>query len=145
MGRQQRSDKGSDGPGAEPRGPSQRRLRVGEVMRHALVEVLARGEIRDPDVVGISITVSEVRVSPDLKNATVFVLPLAGRSAEKVMEGLNRSAPYLRGQVAKLVNLRHAPRLAFTLDRSFDHAEHIDRLLRRPQVATDLARSTDKD
>jgi len=114
-------------------------------MRHALVEVLARGEIRDPDVTGISITVSEVRVSPDLKNATVFVLPLAGRSADKVMEGLNRSAPYLRGQVAKLVNLRHAPRLAFTLDRSFDHAEHIDRLLRKPQVATDLARPADKD
>ena len=114
---------------------------MGEVMRHALVEVLARGDIRDPDVTGISITVSEVRVSPDLKNATVFVLPLAGRSADKVMEGLNRSAPYLRGQVAKLVNLRHAPRLAFTLDRSFDHAEHIDRLLRKPQVATDLARS----
>jgi ribosome-binding factor A len=114
-------------------------------MRHALVDVLARGDVRDPDVAGASITVTEVRVSPDLKNATAFVLPLGGKAADAVLAGLARSAPYLRGQVAKLVNLRHAPRLGFALDTSFDRAEHIDRLLRRPDVAADLAHDDDLD
>jgi ribosome-binding factor A len=117
---------------------------VGEVMRHALVDILARGDVHDPDVAGASITVSEVRVSPDLKNATAFVLPLGGRGADAVLAGLARSSAFLRGQVAKLINLRHAPRLSFALDRSFDRAEHIDRLLRRPEVAADLARDDDE-
>ena len=140
MGR--RSNSGGGGEG-DARSRSQRQLRVGEVMRHALVDVLARGDVRDPDVAGASITVSEVRVSPDLKNATVFVLPLGGRGAEAVLRGLDRSSAYLRAQVAKLINLRHAPRLSFTADRSFDQAEHINRLLHSPVVAADLAHDED--
>lgn len=120
--------------GQEPREPSTRLLRVGELIRHALVETLARDEVRDPDVTGRSITVTEVTVSPDMRNATVFVEPLGGKDVDKVIAGLNRSAAFLSGRVARTVRLKFTPRLAFRHDRSFDNADHIDQLLRQARA-----------
>lgn len=128
-----------------PKQAGQRPLRVGEELRHALAEILGRGDIRDPDLADASVTVTEVRVSPDLKNATAFVLPLAGRNADAVLAALERCAPYLRGQLARLVKLRFAPRVSFRLDESFDRASRIEELLRQPKVAADLARDPDAD
>jgi ribosome-binding factor A len=125
-------------------GPSQRQLRVGEELRHTLAQIFDRRELRDPALADATVTVTEVRVSPDLKNATAFVMPLGGGHAEEIVAGLRRSAPYLRGVVARSVQLRHAPALGFELDRSFDHASRIDALLHRPDVARDLP-SDDKD
>lgn len=122
-----------------PRQQGQRPLRVGEELRHVLAEILSRGDIRDPDLAGASVTVTEVRVSPDLKNATAFVMPLAGRNADTIMAALERAAPYLRAQVARAVKLRYATRIGFRLDTSFDQAGRIDAILRRPDVAADLA------
>jgi len=119
--------------------PSPRQLRVGEEVRHALAHILGRGELRDPALAGVTLTVTEVRMSPDLRHATVFVMPLAGERAGEALAGLARSAPYLRGVVAREVNLRYAPRLAFRLDTSFDHATRINELLHRPEVHRDLA------
>ena len=116
---------------AQQSGPSQRQLRVGELLRHALVEVLSRGELRDPALSERSITVTEVRVSPDLKAATVFVVPLGGAAAEGVVEALGRCARFLRGRLGHMVELRHVPELRFAADRSFDRAAELDRLLRR--------------
>jgi ribosome-binding factor A len=121
-----------------PAGPRQRQLRVAEEIRHVLAGVLMRGELRDPALAGVSITISEVRISPDLKNATVFSLPLGGEHVENVMKGLNRSAPYLRSQVGQALQLRYAPTLTFVPDRSFDEARHIEELLRSEKVARDL-------
>lgn len=120
--------------------PSQRQLRVGEELRHALVHVLQRGELRDPALQNVAVTVTEVRVSPDLRNATAYVVPLAGRETAAVVDALMRSAAYLRSQVAREVPLRFAPALAFALDTSFDHASRIHELLHRPEVERDLAR-----
>ena len=124
---------------------SQRQLRVGELVRHALAEVLTRGELRDPALLDARVTVSEVRMSPDLKHALCFVMPLGGGETKPVMEGLARSAPWLGGQVARRVALRFAPRLRFELDKSFEEAARIDRLLRRPDVAKDLERPDGED
>ena len=120
------------------RGPSQRQLQVGESVRHALCEVLARDLLRDPDLIGQSITVSEVRVSPDMRHATAFVLPLGGNDVATVLAGLRRAAPYLSTQVGQLIHLKRTPRLAFERDGSFDRASEIDAVLRRPDVARDL-------
>jgi ribosome-binding factor A len=122
----------------EREGPSQRQLRVGEELRHALAEILGRHELRDPALQDVTVTVTEVRMSSDLKHATVFVMPLGGAQQPEIMEGLRRSAGYLKGAVAKEVRLRFAPSLAFELDTSFDHASEIERLLHRPDVARDL-------
>ena len=119
-------------------GPSQRQLRVAEEIRHVLARLLMRGELRDPLLAGVSVTVSEVRISPDLKNATVFAMPLAGSHIDDVMKGLNRSAPYLRSQVGQALQLRYAPTLNFVKDKSFDEAHHIEELLRSEKVARDL-------
>ncbi len=121
------------------RGPSQRQLQVGESVRHALCEILARDLLRDPDLAGQSITVSEVRVSPDMRHATAFVLPLGGGDVDTVLAGLRRAAPYLSTQVGQLIHLKRTPRLAFERDGSFDRASEIDAVLRRPEVARDLA------
>ena len=123
---------------AKNKQPSQRQLRVGEALRHALSNVLERGNLRDPAFRNISITVTEVRASPDLKNATAFVMPLGGEAADAIVEALGRAAPFLRSAIAKQVELRHVPRLQFKVDRSFGQADHIDALLRQPQVARDL-------
>jgi ribosome-binding factor A len=126
--------------------PSQRQLRVGEELRHALSRILQRGELRDPALQDVPVTVTEVRLSPDLKNATAYVMPLGGRDRDEVIAGLTRSAGYLRSQIAREVPLRFTPGLAFTLDLSFDHAHRINELLHRPEVERDLAapdKSTD--
>lgn len=121
-------------------GPSQRQLRVAEEIRHIIARLLMRGELRDPALVGVSVTVSEVRISPDLKNATVFSLPLGGAQVDDVLKGLNRSAPYLRAQVGHALQLRHAPTLTFVEDKSFEEAHHIEELLKSEKVARDLKR-----
>ncbi|TNE41415.1 MAG: 30S ribosome-binding factor RbfA [Alphaproteobacteria bacterium] len=127
------------------KGPSQRQLRVGELVRHLLSEVLNRGEMRDPALHDVSITVTEVRVSPDLQVATVFFLPLGGVQQEEVLEALKRSSAFLRGYVGHNSDLRYAPQLHFRIDTSFDEAKHIDDLLRSERVARDLAQSGDAD
>lgn len=123
---------------ASEKGPSQRQLRVGEIIRHALSDILARGEIADPDLDGVVITVPEVRMSPDLKNATALVMPLGGRNTKKVMAGLERSRKWLRGQIARRVNLKFAPDVRFVLDTRFDDDDAITTVLHRPEVARDL-------
>jgi ribosome-binding factor A len=127
------------------RAPGQRALRVGEELRHALARIFERGELKDPDLAGVALTVTEVRMAPDLKNATAFVMPLAGVNAAQVLAALRRSAPYLRRSVAESVRLRYAPALVFELDSAFDHARHIDALLRRPEVERDLTAPGDED
>lgn len=110
--------------------PGTRQLRVGELIRHALSEILQRDEIRDEGVSGRSITVTEVTVSPDMRNATAYVEPLGGQDVEGVIAGLNRSTSYLSGRIARSVHMKYAPRLTFHRDRSFDNASHIDSVMR---------------
>lgn len=116
----------------------QRQLRVGEEIRHALSAIFMRGESNDPLLDSASITVSEVRVSPDLKNATAYVMPLGGINKENVIEALSQQAPYLRHLVTDRVQLRFSPRIQFRLDDTYDEASKIDNLLRDPKVARDL-------
>lgn len=123
------------------KGPSQRQLRAGELIRHALSEVLSREELHDEELTGVSITVTEVRMSPDLRQATCFVMPLAGRDSEQVLSALKRRSAWLSGQVARRVELKFAPRLHFATDHSFDEAARIEALLHRPDVRGDLNRS----
>jgi ribosome-binding factor A len=111
---------------------------VGEEVRHALVQVLAEGHLRDPDLAQAQITVTEVRVSPDLKNASCFVTRLGGGDGTPLTKALNRAAPYLRGELAHRVRLKFAPQLRFELDRRFEEASRIDQLLRSPSVVRDL-------
>jgi len=118
--------------------PSQRQLRVGEELRHSLAQLLRPGELRDPALREANITVTEVRVSPDLKNATAFVMPLAGSNSDEVMAGLKRSAPFLRARLARMVELRQAPNIAFAFDTAFDTAARIAALLHAPEVERDL-------
>ena len=110
--------------------PSQRQLRVGEEIRHALAQVLTRGALRDPDLFDVAITVTEVRMSPDLRHATAFVTPLGGADIDRVVAALKRAAPFLQRQIGRDLRLRFTPSLAFEADRSFDEASRIDRLLR---------------
>ena len=120
------------------RSPSQRQLRVGEELRHALASLLQRGGFRDPELRDLNVTVTEVRVNPDLKNATAFVTPLGGGQLEETVAALRRAAPFFRAQIARTVRLRYVPRLTFEADTSFDYAERIDRLLQDPDVRRDL-------
>ena len=120
------------------RPPSQRQLRVGEALRHGLAQVLSCADFADPDLAGISITVSEVRVSPDLKQATAFVTPLGGAGMAAVVAALNRAAGFLRGQLAGEVVLKSLPRLVFKADRSFEAADRMRGLLEQPRVRRDL-------
>jgi len=119
-------------------GPSQRQLRVGELVRHALAEVLSRGEAADEVLSSHPITVPEVRMSPDLKLATAYVMPLGGRDQKKVLEALERNKKYLRSEVVRRVKMKFAPDLRFLIDERFDEAERIERLLRSPEVLRDL-------
>lgn len=127
-----------DEPRTRATQPSQRQLRVGEELRHALAQLLRPGALRDPALFDADITVTEVRASPDLRNATAFVMPLAGANAADVIAGLRRSAPYLRGRLARLVRMRHVPNLSFALDSAFDAADRIATLLHSEPVARDL-------
>ena len=128
-------------------GPSQRQLRVGETLRHALADVLRRGDIRDPELTGVSVTVTQVKPSGDMRHATVFVEPLGGKNAEVVVKALNRHKGYLRGEMGHLIALKFTPELRFVEDTSFAEAEKIETLLKSERVARDLAQkpATDED
>src|ERR1700748_579915 len=121
------------------RGPSQRQLRAGELMRHALVEILMAQEITDPDIAGVSITLTEVRMSPDLRHATVFVEPLGGgEQARTVVKALNRHHKFLRGRLGHAIDMKFTPELKFLHDDTFDEAARISALFADPRVAQDL-------
>lgn len=124
--------------------PTQRALRAGELVRHALAEILARGDVHDPVLEGHLITVPEVRMSPDLRLATAYVMPLGGKDTKDVLAALERNKKYLRGEVAHRVSLKFAPDLRFMLDDRFDEAERINKLLRTPAVQRDLTGDDDK-
>ncbi|WP_298871734.1 30S ribosome-binding factor RbfA [uncultured Bradyrhizobium sp.] len=126
-------------------GGSQRQLRVGEQVRHAIADILAQGSVHDADLEGHIITVPEVRMSPDLKLATIYVMPLGGRDTELVITALDRNKKFLRGEVARRVNLKFAPDLRFRVDERFDEAERIEKLLRTPAVQKDLDKNPDSD
>ncbi len=111
--------------------PGQRQLRVGEELRHALAEVLGRDELRDPAMQGVSVTVSEVRVSPDLRHATAYVMPLGGRDVGDIIAALNRATAFIRGRVSRMVNLKFAPSFVFEADTTFDEASKIGAMLRQ--------------
>lgn len=125
--------------------PSQRQLRVGEEIRHALARILMTADFRDPALIGRIITVSEVRLSPDLRAATAFVTPLGGEEIDDVVVALKRAAPYLRGLLAREVTLRTVPLLSFEADRSFEEAARINRLLKGGKAASDLANRENPD
>ena len=125
--------------------PSQRQLRVGEVIRHALAELLARGEVHDPVIEGHLITVPEVQMSADLRLATIYVMPLGGRDTGAVLAALERNKRYLRGEIARYVNLKFAPDIRFRIDERFAEAERIEKLLRTPAVQRDLDNKTDDE
>jgi ribosome-binding factor A len=121
-----------------PAGPTQRQLRVAEEIRHVLAGVFARGELHDPELAGVVITVTEVRIGPDLKRATAFVARLGRSDVDALLPALKRAAPFLRGQVAHALRLRFAPDLSFQPDTALEYATKIDRLLHQPEVARDL-------
>jgi ribosome-binding factor A len=129
----------------QPQGPSQRQLRAGELVRHALVEILREEDISDEALVGVSVTVTEVRMSPDLKHATCFVEPLGGGAASAVVEALNRHARFLRGRLGRHIELKFTPDLKFLHDESFNEAARMDRLFQDPRVQRDLSGETDED
>ena len=125
--------------------PSQRQQRVAELIRHALAEVLARGDAYDPTLASHTVTIPEVRMSPDLKLATAYVMPLGGRDERPVLEALERNRKILRQEVARRVNLKFAPELRFRRDETFDEAARIDALLRTDRVQRDLDDADDQD
>jgi ribosome-binding factor A len=126
--------------------PSQRALRAGELVRHAVAEVLGRGEVHDPVLEGHMVTIPEVRMTPDLRLATIYVMPLGGKDAKDVLAALERNKKYLRGEIAHRVNLKFAPDIRFLLDERFEEAARIDKLLRTPAVQRDLHHDdNDKD
>ena len=137
MPRHQRNDQASGG--------SQRQLRVGELIRHEFADMLTRGDIHDPVIQAHMITVPEVRMSADLRLATIYVMPLGGRDVEEVVEALERNKRFLRGEIAHHVNLKFAPEIRFRADERFDEAERIEKLLRTPAVQRDLKREDDNE
>jgi ribosome-binding factor A len=122
-------------------GPSQRQLRVGELIRHALAQMLARGEIHDEVLAAHVVTVSEVRMAPDLRLATIYIMPLGGKDLRPVLEALDRNRKFIRGEIAHAVNLKFAPEIRFLADETFDEAERIDEIFRSPKVAQDLKKA----
>ena len=119
-------------------GPSQRQLRVGELIRHALAEMLTRGEIYDDVLTSHLVTIPEVRMSPDLRLASIYVMPLGGKDVKPVLAALERNKKYIRGEIAHEVNLKFAPDIRFMADESFDEADRIERLLASEKVRKDL-------
>jgi ribosome-binding factor A len=135
-------------PGRAPRapqGPTQRQLRTGELVRHALAEVLREEDLQDPALVGVSVTVTEVRMSPDLRHALCFVEPLGGAHAAETVGGLNRSARFLRGRLGHSIELKFTPDLKFVHDESFEEAARMNRLFDDPRVRRDLEAEDDDD
>jgi ribosome-binding factor A len=125
------------------KGPSQRQLRVAEEIRHLLAGIFMRGELRDPALKGVSVTVTEVRISPDLKHATAYCVPLGGAHVPEVLAALNRSRGFLRGQVGHQMSLRYTPELHFAEDKSFEEAQKIEALLHTEKVRRDLRAEDD--
>jgi ribosome-binding factor A len=125
-------------------GPSQRQLRVGEALRHALADVLRRNEIRDPELDGVSVTITQVKPSPDMRYATVYCEPLGGQNAGAIIAALNRHKGFLRGEMGRMISTKFTPDLRFVEDQSFAEAEKIENILKSPQVARDLA-ATDEE
>jgi ribosome-binding factor A len=121
-------------------GASQRQLRVGELIRHEFANMLARGDVHDAVIEGHMITVPEVRVSADLRLATIYIMPLGGHDEKEVLDALERNSRYVRGEIARRVNLKFAPEIRFRIDERFDEAERIEKLLRTPAVQRDLKR-----
>ena len=126
-------------------GGSQRQLRVGELVRHAMADLLTRGDVHDPVIEGHLITVPEVRMTADLRLATIYIMPLAGRDAEQVLAAFDRHKKFLRTEIAHRVNLKFAPEIRFRADDRFDDAERIEKLLRTPEVQRDLAPDSDEE
>src|SRR3984885_13773950 len=137
MPRHQRNDQASGG--------SQRQLRVGELIRHELADMLSRGDIHDPVIQAHMITVPEVRMTADLRLATIYVMPLGGRDVNDVIAALDRNKKFLRSEVARRVNLKFAPDIRFRVDERFDEAERIEKLLRTPAVQRDLDHNDDDE
>lgn len=121
-----------------PTGPSQRQLRAGELVRHALVEIFREEEINDPVLAGVSVTVTEVRVGPDLRHAMVFVEPLGGENADEVVKALNKHSRFIRGHLGRAIELRFTPELHFRHDESFNEAARMAKLFDDPRVRQDL-------
>ena len=153
-----RSPRRPAGPPAEPRrlsskpvrpgavaGPSQRQLRAGELVRHALVEILREEALADPVLAGVSVTLTEVRMSPDLRHALCFVVPLGGAQSPEVVAGLNRATKFLRGRLGHAVDLKFTPDLKFIRDDSFDEAERMGRLFDDPKIRRDLRAGAEDD
>ena len=136
MSRRRNTAKAGSDTAGRPKSP--RHLRVGEELRHALARLFERGDMRDPDLRGASITVTQVDCSPDLHNAIAYVMPLGGVDRERLMAAMHRAAPYFRSQLARMVELRHAPELEFRIDETFDYAGRINQILHSPDVARDL-------
>ena len=126
-------------------GPSQRQLRVGEMLRHALAEILNRNEIRDPDLDGVSVTITQVKPSPDMRYATVYCAPLGGKNTGPIIAALNRHKGFLRGQMGHMISIKFTPDLRFVEDQSFAEAEKIENLLKSPEVQRDLVASDEND
>ncbi len=126
-------------------GPTQRQLRVGEALRHALAEVLRRGDIRDPDLSGVSVTITQVKPSPDMRYATVFCEPLGGKNAKGVVAALNKHKGYLRGEMGRLITTKFTPELRFVEDESFAEAQKIEDILKSTRVQQDLAAPSDDE
>jgi ribosome-binding factor A len=125
--------------------PSQRQLRAGELIRHALAEILARGEVHDPVLENHVITVPEVRMTPDLRLATIYAMPLGGKDAKDVVDALERNKRFLRGEIAHRVNMKFAPEIRFRIDERFDEAARIEKLLHTPEVKRDLDKNDETE
>jgi ribosome-binding factor A len=132
-------------PRSPHKAPSQRQLRVGEMLRHALSEILLRGDIRDPDLKGVSVTITQVIPSGDMRYATAYCEPLGGKEASKVVAALNRNKAYLRGEMGHSIALKFTPELRFVEDTSFSEAEKIENILKSPRVQQDIAKKEDDD
>ena len=128
-----------------PSGPSQRQLRVGEMLRHALADVLRENDIRDPDLEGVSVTITQVKPSPDMRYATVFCEPLGGENAKVIIAALNRHKGFLRGEMGHRISTKFTPDLRFVEDESFAEAQKIETILKSPEVQRDLSAPDDEE
>lgn len=136
---------GRDGRHEGPQGPSQRQLRVGEALRHAIADILFRNEIQDPDLAGVSVTITQVKPSPDMRYATVYCEPLGGENADIIIKALNRHKGFLRGEMGRHLTMKFTPELRFVEDQSFAEALKIDTILRSAEVQRDLHASPSEE
>ena len=139
------SHRPSRGGHRAPAGPLQRMLRVGEMLRHALAEILARSDIQDPDLDGVSVTITQVKPSPDMRYATVFCEPLGGQNAKPIIAALNRHKGFLRGEMGHRITMKFTPELRFVEDQSFAEAQKIETILKSPDVQRDLHASSSEE